>query len=84
MNFKRIAKSLTGFSTPVFGISWQPPESDREIVRKLMTFFEDRRALYNPYDIEMPEYVTQSILGIRKELTKTLQTLEDDWIFLHI
>jgi hypothetical protein len=46
--FKKIAKSLTGISTPVFGVSWTPPESDREVVRKLVVFLEDRRALYSP------------------------------------
>lgn len=74
--FKKIAKSLTGISTPVFGISWNPPETEREIVRKLLVFLEDRRALYNPFDIEMPEYVDRSIIEIRHELTKTLQTLD--------
>jgi hypothetical protein len=76
--FRKIAKSLTGFSTPVFGISWNPSESDRDIVRKVITFLEDRRALYNPYNIETPICVDQSILDIRKVLTDTLQKLADD------
>ncbi len=76
--FKKIAKSLTGISTPVFGISWTPPETDREIVRKLITFLEDRRALYNPYDREFPPWVTQSVLEIRKELTDTLKIIGDN------
>ena len=78
INFKKIAKSLTGFSTPVFGISWSPPESDREIVRKLITFFEDRRALYNPYNRETPMWVIESVLEIRKKLTDTLETLDEN------
>jgi hypothetical protein len=76
--FKKVAKSLTGFSTPVFGISWNPTETDRDIVRKLITFLEDRRALYNPYDIEMPEYVARSIIEIRKELTDTINKIDDN------
>jgi hypothetical protein len=76
--FKKVAESLTGFSTPVFGISWNPTESDRDIVRKLITFLEDRRALYNPYDIEMPEYVARSIIEIRKELTDTINIIDDN------
>ena len=60
--FKKIVKSLTGISTPVFGISWNPPETDREIVSKLVIFLEDRRALYNAYNIETPMFVNQSIL----------------------
>jgi hypothetical protein len=76
--FTQIAKSLTGFSTPIFGISWNPPQTDRDIVRKIITFLEDRRALYNPYDIEMPEYVARSIIEIRKELTDFLKSIGDN------
>ena len=78
INFKKIAKSFTGFSTPVFGVSWSPPESDREIVRRLITFFEDRRALYNPYNIETTMWVIKSVLEIRKKLTETLETLDEN------
>lgn len=76
--FKKIVKSLTGISTPVFGISWNPPETEREIVRKLLIFLEDRRALYNPYNIETPLFVNQSLIEIRKELTETLQKVGDN------
>ncbi len=76
--FKKIAKSLTGISTPVFGVSWNPPETEREIVRKLLVFLEDRRVLYNPYEIEMPEYVDRSIIEIRHELTEILRTLDEN------
>jgi hypothetical protein len=78
MDFKKIAKRLTGISTPVFGVSWNPPESDCEIARKLITFFEDRRALYNPYDIETPSWVVKSVLKIREKLTDTLETLNEE------
>lgn len=76
--YKQIAKNLTGFSTPFFGISWNPCETDRDIVRKLITFLEDRRALYNPYNIETPMFVDQSLFEIRKELTDTLQRIDDN------
>ena len=78
IKYKQIAKSLTGFSTPFFGVSWNPPETDRDIVRKLITFLEDRRALYNPYNIETPMFVDQSLFEIRKELTDTLQRIGDN------
>ncbi|MFC2070040.1 DUF6650 family protein [Chloroflexota bacterium] len=78
INYKQIAKSLTGFSTPFFGLSWNPPESDRKIVQQLITFLEDRRTLYNPYNIETPIFVDQSLLEIRKELTITLQRVGDN------
>ena len=78
IKYKKIAKSLTGFSTPLFGLSWNPPETDREVVRQLVTFLEDRRALYNPYNIESPMFVDQSLIEIRRELTNTLQKIGED------
>lgn len=47
-------------------------------MRKLITFFEDRRALYNPYNIETPMWVIESVLEIRKKLTDTLEALDDN------
>ena len=76
--YKKIALSLTGISTPVFGVSWNPPQLERDIVRKLIVFLEDRRALFNPFDIEMPEYVDRSIIEVRHELTATLRTLDEN------
>ncbi len=78
VSFKKIALSLTGISTPVFGISWNPPELERDIVRKLIVFLEDRRALFNPFDIEMPVYVDRSIIEIRHELTEILKILGEN------
>jgi hypothetical protein len=75
--FKKIALSLTGISTPVFGVSWKPPALERDIARKLIIFLEDRRALYNPFDIEMPMYVDRSIIEIRKELTGILKDIDE-------
>ncbi len=77
VSFKRIALGIAGDSTPVFGVSWNPPEAEREIVRKLLAFLEGQRALHNPFDIEMPKYVDQSIIEIRRELTWILETLDD-------
>ncbi len=78
IKFKKIVGRLTGISTPVFGISWSPPVTDREVAKNLIRFLEDRRALYNPFDIENPRYVLESVLQIREELTNILQSLGDD------
>lgn len=75
--FAEIARHITGFSTPFFGISWQPPESEREVVRGLVTFLEDRRALYYPYQWETPQWVTESVLAMRSEITETLKNLPE-------
>ena len=78
IKYKHIARSLTGFSIPVFGVSWNPPVTDRQIARELIAFLEDRRVLYNPFELENPRYVVESVLEIRRVLTEMLQRLEDD------
>ena len=78
VSFKKIAKSITGVSTPVFGVSWNPPESDRDFARNLIIYLEDRRALFYPYHMETPFHVNESILEIRKYLTEIIQNLDEN------
>lgn len=75
--FKEIAKRITGVSIPVFGIQWNPPESEREVVRETFIFLEDRRALYNDYAHELDHEVAESVLAIRNELTAALKRLPE-------
>jgi hypothetical protein len=75
--FKEIASRITGISIPVFGVSWNPPESEREIVRETFIFLEDRRALYNDFAHELDQEVSQSVLAIRSELTAALKRLPE-------
>ena len=75
--FSEIASRITGISIPVFGISWNPPESERTIIRFLLIFLEDRRALYNPFAFEMEHQVTASVLEIRTVLTDVIQRLPE-------
>jgi hypothetical protein len=77
LNFKEIASRITGISIPVFGVSWNPPESERKIVRELFIFLEDRRALYNDFAHELNHEVTQSVQAIRSELTTDLKRLSE-------
>ena len=76
--FVDLAKYITGFSTPIFGVSWNPVETEREKIRQLIVFFEDRRALYNPFNMETNDWVGESVLKIRVELTKMLQHLGEE------
>ncbi len=76
ISFRKLAKSITGISTPLFGISWNPAEADREVARKILIFLEDRRALYDPIEIDRPEWVFDSIQEIRRRLTETLEGLD--------
>ena len=76
--FADIAKRITGISTPVFGVSWNPPEDKRDIVRGLVAFLEDRRALYADYHMEYGPWVQESIIEMRVELTSVLKTCSAD------
>lgn len=78
ISFADIAKRVTGMSTPFFGVSWNPPEGRRDIVRRLVAFLEDRRALYVDYHMEYGPWVEKSIIEIRAELTSILKSCPDD------
>lgn len=74
--FASIGKKITGISTPIGGISWEPPALEADVVRKLVTFLEDRRVLYVPFIMEVPDQVTTSVLEIRKRLSEDLEKLD--------
>ncbi len=78
ISFKKIAQTITGVSTPVFGVSWNPPEDKRDIVRDVVTFLEDKRALYYEYYREYGPWVNDSVLAMRAELTAALKRCADD------
>lgn len=73
--FAELVNHITGVSTPIFGVSWNPSEPEREKIRKLIIFLENRRALYNPDNMETVQWVDESVLKIREELTEGLQQL---------
>jgi hypothetical protein len=66
---------VNSLTTPASGLSWTPPPSEREEIRKLVVFLEDRRALFNPYNVGAIALVERSAQEIRAELTKVLQTI---------
>ncbi len=76
--FREVAERITGISTPVFGVSWNPPESSREIVRRLVASLEDRRALYADFHMEYGPWVERSVLEMRAELTNVLKSCPED------
>lgn len=78
MTFDEIIKRLTGFSTPIFGVSWNPPESDRVIAKRIITELEDRRVLTAPRELEAPEFCIKSVIEIRHILTKEIGELDSD------
>lgn len=69
---------LTGLSVVgVGGASWQPREPDRALAQRILTFLEDRRVLYSPWECELPEHCVASVLEIRRFLTHELGAAGD-------
>jgi len=75
---KAIASRLTGISCPIAGVSWTPPLDEQDKARRLLVFLEDRRVLYNPYEMEIGPHVVDSVLEIRKRLVADLEDVEKD------
>ncbi len=78
MRPSEIGKRLTGFSTPFGGVSWTAPEAEVLVARRVIRFLEDRRVLYNPFELEDPRHCVESIVAIRQFLTEELGHLPDD------
>lgn len=78
MTYKEIAGKITGFSCPIFGISWNPPKLEIETAAKIIIFLEDRRVLYNPYELESPSHCQESVIRIREFLTEQLYNTDKD------
>jgi hypothetical protein len=78
MNYKEVLTRITGFSVPVFGVSWNPPQPEIAISRRVLAFLEDRRVLYNPYHLEVAEQCIHSVIEIRRFLTEVIGQLPGD------
>jgi hypothetical protein len=78
MKYKDILSRITGFSVPVFGVSWNPPEPEVAVARRVLAFLEDRRVLYNPYHLEVAEQCVDSVVEIRGFLTGIIGQLGSD------
>lgn len=78
IKFMELAGRINGFSLPVFGVSWDAPVSEREVVRQVFVFLEDRRALYHHHWVEVEPEVFDSVQLVRAELTRALQQLPED------
>ena len=78
MKFAEIVKRLTGISTPIFGVSWTPVESERMVAKRVISQLEDRRVLYVPSEMEIPSHCVSSVMEIRRLLTTAISDLSDD------
>jgi hypothetical protein len=78
MRFREAFSRITGFSCPLFGVSWNAPEAERAVAKRVLTFLEDRRVLYVPSEMEVLGHGVQSVLSIREMLTAELGRLTGD------
>ena len=76
MDFKDIAKRITGISILNSGVSWNPPEPESDVAQRVISELEDRRVLYNPSEMELPAHCVESIIQIRRMLTCELKNLD--------
>lgn len=75
MKFKEILSRVTGLSVPIFGISWNPPEPEIAVARRVIAFLEDRRVLFSPSELESVSHCIESVLRIREFLTEEIGKL---------
>lgn len=77
MRFSEILNRLTGISCPVFGISWNPVDTERSIARRIIIFLEPRRVLYSAYEYESVCPCITSVTEIKNYLTSELQQIDE-------
>lgn len=77
MKFREIASRLTGISSPIFGVSWNPPAAEVTIARRVITFLEDRRVLFTDESMEVLDHCVASVIEVRRYLTSEIQQAPD-------
>jgi hypothetical protein len=78
LKFRTLASRITGISVPVFGVQWNPPKAECDVVRNLLVFLEDRRALFNEFPLETQNEVEGSVQKIREKLTEAIAALPEN------
>lgn len=77
MKFREIASRLTGISSPIFGVSWNPAAAEVTVARRVIAFLEDRRVLFVDESLEVPEHCVTSVIEVRRYLTSEIQQLPE-------
>ena len=78
MKLSEIISRVTGINVGPVGISFQPPEAEVAVARRILAFLEDRRVLYTPGELQVPSFCSQSVLEIRSFLTTEIGQLDSD------
>ncbi len=76
----RINKRLTGITLPFgAGASWETvPDVERDAIMRLLPVLENSRVLYDPSEVERPDWCVESILRLRQFLVEQAGTLKLD------
>lgn len=77
LRFKDILSKISGVSTPIAGVQWQTNKSELARAKSVVNYLEDRRVLYNPTELEMPDRCLSSVNDIRHFLTSEIDGLKD-------
>ena len=73
-----IKKRISGFSTPFFGLSWNPPSLESDAALRIIDFLENRRVIYQTKPREDVNQCVRSINQIRDKLGEELEKLDKD------
>ena len=73
MKFEELMNRITGVSCPIFGISWNPPTSERTIAKQIISHLEMCRVLYSGYDLDY--YISQTMRNSVKSVLKIKEFL---------
>jgi len=76
MQWQELLSRITGFSVPIFGVSWNPPEAERSVAKRVLAVLEDKRVLYRLTEFEYPDGCKTSVEDIREKLTDEIGKLE--------
>jgi len=78
MVFSDIISRLTGISCPIFGVSWNPPANQRAIAKKIITYLESKRVLYEDLKDEFACSCVESVLEIKGFLTNQISDINEN------
>jgi hypothetical protein len=73
--WKSVASRITGVNIPIIGISWNPPQSDRDAAERAITYLESKGLLYTEFQWENPDQCYADASNVRDEMTRQLQQL---------
>lgn len=78
---KELRPRVSGFSIFPPNVEFELPEpgpDEREVIRSLLIYLEDRRVLFAPEAAEVPSHAIHSVNDLRAELTDALRQLDED------